>query len=158
MLTIQGKITSNSTENGKQLVTVSNEEETKIVVLQDTYLIDAETGFRMMPEEMLGREVRAYIKGGETAAILTISEQAVANYAEIEAIEKQADGNLLVTTDEGSRVVTISKEAEISPWLTRNIVMLQDLQVGSKVLLYYDLMTMSLPAQAYTEKVILLAK
>ena len=98
MLTIQGKITSNSMENGKQLVTVSNEEETKIVVLQDTYLIDAETGFRMMPEEMLGREVRAYIKGGETAAILTISEQAVANYAEIEAIEKQADGNLLVTT------------------------------------------------------------
>jgi len=158
LLTIQGKITSNSMENGKQLVTVSNEEETKIVVLQDAYLIDAETGFRMMPEEMLGREVRSYIKGGETAAILTISEQAVANYAEIEAIEKQADGNLLVTTDDGSRVVTISKEAEISPWLTRNIVMLQDLQVGSKVLLYYDLMTMSLPAQAYTEKVILLAK
>ena len=158
MLMIQGKILFINIETDKQTVTVEVEGETKVFALQDTYLIDGETGFRIDAKELRGREVRIYVKDEQAAAILTMTEQNIAHYAEIESLEKEADGSLNVVTDGGSRVVTISKEAEIRPWLTRNIVMLQDLQVGSKVLLYYDLMTMSLPAQAYTEKVILLAK
>lgn len=158
MLTIRGKVTLISTENDKQTMTISNEFTTKQFNLQDTYLFDAVTGYRLQLEEMLDREVTVYAKEQTAAAVVTVSDTGIANYAEIEAAAVLEDGNLQVVTDDGSRIVTISKEAEIRPWLTRNIVMLPDIQTGCKVILYYDLLTMSLPAQAYTEKVILLAQ
>ena len=82
--------------------------------------------------------------------------QGASNYAFIEAITDNADGSRTVTTDHGNRRVTILADAEVTPFRSRNIVTLQDLRVGDAVVLYYDVMTLSIPAQASTNRVVLL--
>ncbi len=82
--------------------------------------------------------------------------QGMPNYAVIEAIADNEDGSRTVTTNNGERTVTIAADASVMPFRTRTIVTLQDLCVGDVVALYYDVMTLSLPAQAGTDKVVVL--
>ena len=76
-------------------------------------------------------------------------------YTVIEAVTETEDG-IRLTTENGGMWVTVAKDAQVSPFRTRNIVTAQDLQPGAQVVLYYDVVAMSYPGQAYTERVVLL--
>ena len=78
-------------------------------------------------------------------------------YTEVEDVEKTDDG-IVIITENGSKEITVPAEAEVAPFRTRNIVRLEDVVKGSKVLLWYDMMTMSIPAYATSEKVVILAQ
>ena len=69
------------------------------------------------------------------------------NHHKIEAIEHDGD-NLVLTVDGGGLYVTLTEDTELDAWLTRQIVVLDEFQVGDEVLLWYGFVAMSFPAQA----------
>lgn len=72
----------------------------------------------------------------------------------VNKVETDNDGNLTVYDNEKDIVLTVGKDASVKPYMTKNIVKLQDITVGSKILAWYDIVTLSIPAQAYTDKVV----
>ena len=76
------------------------------------------------------------------------------NLINVNKVETDNDGNLTVYDNEKDTVLTVGKDASVKPYMTKNIVKLQDITVGSKILAWYDAVTLSIPAQAYTDKVV----
>lgn len=145
-----------------------NEGESMIFHIDEsTYVLDAENALPMDLEKRTNDMVSVYYGPAVTMSIPAQSH-AVAifgnakaeldfpRYAAVEAVEKLDNGDIRVTTDGGSRIVTLGKDMPISPYLTKNIVTLNDVQKGSQMVLWYDVMTLSMPAQATAQKAVLL--
>lgn len=142
--------------------------DTMIFYIDDnTYLIDAMTGIPMDLDKRTTDQVSVYYgpavtmsipaKSTATAIIGNIAQDAsYPRYAKVEAVETLDNGDIAVTTDSGSRIVTLGKDMPISPFVTKNIVSIHDITKGSELVLWYDVMTLSLPAQANAEKAVLL--
>ena len=137
-------------------------------VNNETFFIDAMTGAPMDLDKRTTDGVSVYYGPAVTMSIPAQSPAAAVigniaegatypRYAKVEAVEKLSDGGLLITTDAGSRVITLGKDMPITPFKTKNIVSLADVTVGSELALWYDVMTLSLPAQATADKAVLLA-
>lgn len=78
------------------------------------------------------------------------------NLINVSEIKKNEDGSIAVTDLSKQIIVTISKDALVSPYKTKNIVTLDDIKVGSSLLAWYDIVALSLPGQSRTDKVVLL--
>ena len=68
----------------------------------------------------------------------------------IEKIEEGEDGERKLTVDNGGLIVTLNEETELQAWLTRQIVVLDEFQVGDEVVVWlaHGIMGMSFPAHA----------
>lgn len=132
-----------------------------------TYMIDADG---VSAFDIAGRTSDKVIVSHDTAMTRSIPAQTFAYaivgnvkedlgnpvYTEVESVEKTEDG-IIITTDNGSLLIHVSADAKVTPFLTKNIVRLEDVTAGSKVLLWYDAVMQSLPAQAASERVVILA-
>lgn len=58
----------------------------------------------------------------------------------------------------GSRNITVNQNTRVVPFVTKNIVSMSDITVGSEVLLSYDVITLSDPGLATADKVVLLSQ
>ncbi|MDR2940180.1 MAG: copper amine oxidase N-terminal domain-containing protein [Clostridiales bacterium] len=76
-------------------------------------------------------------------------------YAQVEALEKE-NGELKATILNGSIIVTINKDTQLSPYLTRNIVTMDMIDVGSKLLIWYPAVNLSMPGKATAQKALYL--
>ncbi|MBY7024654.1 hypothetical protein HYI08_05430 [Clostridium botulinum] len=81
----------------------------------------------------------------------------VPNYIEVQNIVKNDDGSVTVTSDDGLLQATLDKDTNMSPYLTRNIVTTDNIEVGSKLVLWtkYDangVQTLQLPEKVNVEK------
>ena len=66
----------------------------------------------------------------------------------IEAIEPSEDGeSLKLTVDNGDLIVSLDKDTQLMAHLTRQVVVLDEFQVGDEVLLWYGIVAQSHPAQ-----------
>lgn len=95
---------------------------------------------------------------GQTNAYLIVSNVAQGggvSLINVDEVTADEEGNLKVTDNDKNVVVTIAKDASVKPYKTKNIVRLDDIQKGSKILCWYDIMTMSIPAYASTDKVVI---
>lgn len=155
-------------------VTEVNEQENYILVKteqrdirfnldENTWLMDGQTGFPITLAELKDKEVAV---SHSLAMTMSLPPQSYAyavitkgdsmpNFAVIEEVEKTENG-VRLTTDNGGMWVTVSNEAQISPFRTRNIVTIEDLQPGAQVVLYYDIVAASYPGQASTDRVVLM--
>ncbi len=155
-------------------VTEVNEQENYILVKteqrdirfnldENTWLMDGQTGFPITLAELKDKEVAV---SHSLAMTMSLPPQSYAyavitkgdsmpNFAVIEEVEKTENG-VRLTTDNGGMWVTVSNEARISPFRTRNIVTIEDLQPGAQVVLYYDIVAASYPGQASTDRVVLM--
>lgn len=79
-----------------------------------------------------------------------------AMYHEIEALQKNSDGSVTVTTDNGGLHLTIEKDAAVSSYDSGKTVTLADLKAGDKIMAWYGMVAESYPAQAGTKQVMLL--
>lgn len=128
-----------------------------------TWVID-ENGLPIALKDLKGKEVVVSHSQAMTmslparcnATAVMVKGDVTPNYAVVEAVSKNADGSVTLTTDSGSRLVTVNKDASISPYLTKNLVFIDNLKVGDEVVLYYDIMALSYPGQAGTDRVLLL--
>lgn len=131
--------------------------------VNSTWLVGAD-GIPTALKDLNGKEVivahspatTMSIPAKSSAIAVMVKGDVMPNYAVIENVTNNADGSVTFTTDNGSRLVTVSKDAKVSPFMTRNLVYLDALKSGDKVVLYYDIMALSYPAQAHTNKVVLL--
>ncbi len=129
----------------------------------DTWLVDGQTGTPLTIADLEGKEVAV---SHSMAMTMSIPAQSYAyavitkgdvtpNFVIIEEVTATEDG-VRLTTENGGMWVTISKDAQVTPFRTRNIVSIEDLQPGAQVVLYYDVVAMSYPGQAATDRVVLL--
>lgn len=129
-----------------------------------TWLVDGATGTPIALKDLKGKEVVVAHSQAMTMSLppkcnakaIMVQGDVGSNYAVIEKVVKNNDGTVTLTTDNGSRLVTVGKDAVVTPFKTRNIVTMDMLKAGDEVVLYYDVMALSYPAQAYTNRVVLL--
>lgn len=116
---------------------------------ESTYILDAENGLPVAQEELqIGSSFEAYLGPAMTMSlppqttpvmvIVNIPEDSSApQYAvAAEALKESTGGYVLEATD--GRSYTITPDAEVTPFLTRNIVTLEDISEGSRCLLWLD--------------------
>lgn len=77
---------------------------------------------------------------------------AAPNYLEIQSVLSQDEESVTLSTDHSVNLI-VNGDCEITPYLTKNIVIAADLVPGTKVLAWYDVVTLSEPAQAVPTKV-----
>lgn len=130
---------------------LSSAGEMVITFSPETPIFDAETGNPVdMTEAETGTVVYAYIGDAMTMSEPPITNgqlffvhvndvSAVPVYTEIESVEKSAenDGAVLVKAEDGV-AYTVSDETRILPYLTRNIVTMDDLEAGKKCAIWAD--------------------
>ena len=148
-----------------QNILVKNEQtEIQFNLDEKTWLVDGEKGTTIDLADLKGKEVvvahsmattRSLPPQSYAYAVVTKGE-VTPNYAIVEAVEAGKDGAVRLTTNNGGMWVTVTEKADIKPLATKDIVTLEDLQPGAQVILYYDIVALSYPGQAYTDRVVLL--
>ena len=131
-----------------------------------TAVIDANT---VLPLDLKNRESDMVMVTYSNAMTMSIPPQAYAFaivgniksemgnpiFTIVEDVKTSEDG-IVIVTEGGMKEITVPSNAQVSPYMTRNIVTLADIKAGSNVLLWYDMMTMSIPAYATSEKVVVM--
>lgn len=149
------------------MVNTMDGEEIQFNTSEFTQVIDANT---VLPLNLKERETDLVMVTYANAMTMSLPPQAYA-FAIIGNIKsemgnpmftiveevKTTDNGIVIVTDGGMKEITVPSNAQVSPYLTRNIVTLADIKEGSNVLLWYDMMTMSIPAFATSEKVVVMA-
>lgn len=98
---------------------------------------------RSIPAQSTASLVAANIEKGGGVNLIKVSE-----------VTEDKDGNVTVYDEEKELFLTIAKGATVKPYMTKNIVRLSDIVEGTTLVAWYDTVSLSLPAQAYTEKVV----
>jgi hypothetical protein len=154
--------------------TADSGEEIVLNVSPQTYVADAATGAPAALNDRTNDHVIAYYSAAMTRSMPPQSNAVLilcnvpagedglppANmplYWRVESLEA-GEGSVRVTVDGGGLFVTIPQEAPISPFLTKNIAVLDDIEVGSDLLLWYPFVAESFPAQATADKTVILGK
>lgn len=146
--------------------TTMDGEEIQFNTSELTQVIDANT---VLPLDLKERETDLVMVTYSNAMTMSIPPQAYAfaiigniksemgnpMFTIVEEVKESEDG-IVVVTEGGMKEITIMANAQVSPYLTRNIVTLADIKKGSNLLLWYDMMTMSIPAYASTERVVVM--
>ena len=125
---------------GEMVVTVDPEH---------TRILDGENGYPVELSELNeGEAVFVYIGPAATmseppmvnASLILCkipSDLRVPDYVHVTAMEEQADGSYLLSGDNGIQYL-VPADCEILPFLTRNVVTLQDVQAGGSCLIWSD--------------------
>lgn len=78
-------------------------------------------------------------------------------YAEVKSIEAGEEGSFTFASKDGLyEIVYAEGSTEVAPFATRNIVTVADIKEGSRILVYSDIMTMSIPALVPSNKIVIL--
>lgn len=150
---------------GENSILVKNDQtEIQFNLDESTWLVDGQQGIPVALQDLQGKEVVVSHSMAMTRSLppqsyayaVIIKGDVTPNYAIVEEVADSEIGAVRLTTNNGGMWVTVAKDAEITPLKTKNIVTVQDLQPGAEVLLYYDMVALSYPGQAGTDRVVLL--
>lgn len=136
---------------------------------KDTLWMDTQTGIPVLESDVaVGDKIYIYHDDCMTAsnppqtkaqAILTNldKQHAPAKLLTVESLKRNSDGSIRVlANDNGSSIyVTLPADIPISPLQTRNIVSLDDIQLGTRFFAWYDQAAMSLPGQTTAYRAVL---
>lgn len=137
-------------------------------ISEETVLIDSEQAAAFSLSDLkVGDSVFAVYSSIMTRSIPAQSAAALiatntdkggaVNLVKADSVETDSEGNLVITDNGQDLIVTMAKDALLRPYQTKNIVKLADVTAGSTLVLWYDAVTLSLPAQAAAEKGILVS-
>lgn len=85
-----------------------------------------------------------------------VSEADMAMYHEVEAVEKQADGRVRITTDNGSLYIFADQKTKLVSYQDNGSVNLETLQAGDRIMAWYMVVLLSYPGQANPSSIMLL--
>ena len=157
-----GTVQEVNTEENYVLVRTA-QDDIRFNIDENTWLMDGVTGTPVTLADLEGKNVAVSHSMAMTMSLpaqsyayaVIIEGDVMPNYAIIEDVTVTEDG-VRLTTENGGMWVTVVNDAQVSPFRTRNIVTVQDLQPGAEVVLYYNAVAMSYPGQASTDRVVLL--
>ena len=115
-------------------------------------------------DELTGKEVMAIVSPAMTRSlppqtnayyILAESEGHMPIYFEVGEVTKEGAFVNAMSAD-GNYRFSVNNTFDANPFLTKNIVKADELRVGDKILVYSDIMTLSIPAHLQPSKITLL--
>ena len=158
------------TETADDYILGTTEEKTQVQfnISEDTVLIDSVSKNAISANDIKAGEkisvdyssIMTHSLPPQTHAnlIATNTEKGgLLNLTYVSKAEKNEKGDLVITDDTTNTVITVSKDASYRPYKTKNIVRADDVKPGTVAVLWYDAVTLSIPAQAYTENVVIVS-
>lgn len=129
------------------------------VVDRDTYVVDGKSGKLRLPHALkVGQQVTAYYSAKMTrslppqshamAIVIGAPDEGIAAYFEVVQAAKSADGSCVTLLNANNDLIATVDAAACSDFAK--------IKRGDKLLLWYDVVTMSMPAQCNPGKVIIL--
>lgn len=155
----EGRILIN-TENGEFIINTNEESQ---IMNTETAPIDIATVKEGAEVSVFANSATALSLPPQTFGHIVMvkeSEEAPAAplFIDVATAGADEDGNYEVMSTDGMYLIRISEETQVLPFRTRNIVRKEDITEGSTILVYADIMTMSIPAQVPANKVYLMPK
>ncbi len=153
--------------------TSANEDPTDGVILhvsQETWIVDSVSGLPLsLADIKAGDQIIAYhspamtrsLPPQTTAKVLLVNppqDRGAGTYVKVAQLTRREDGSIRVLNDNGDLVLTILPDTPISPFRTKNIVTIDNVEEGSEMIAYFDVMALSYPAQAGADRVVLFPK
>ena len=136
-----------------------------LVVGPETAILDAVTGApRPFADLQENETLYAYVGPAMTMSLPPVASAQVVlcgipadfgapTYAEVQAVRGRGDGGVDAYVT-GDVILHLSADTELTAYRTKNIVGLDDIRPGVRLLSWYDIVTLSLPAQATPAKVL----
>ena len=154
-------------ENTRVLLQVGEREEILLWVSTSTPIIDSVTGLPLGVEHLKKGETVWVTSGSAMALSQPSSVEALAIVAHVDKDKAPAlflragsvipyENGVQVNSACGEYRLLLSQETEIRPYRTKNMVSVEDVVPGSDFFAWFDVMTLSLPAQAVPSLVVLL--
>ncbi len=152
-------------ENGRLLVMV-NDMEVALNTSEKTFVLDAKTGLpATLTNLKVGDLLYVYYSPAMTrslppqsfaTAIITQVEKDKIHpsFFIVKEVVSRNEKEVRVLNEAGDLIATITKDMPLSPFKTKQIVALQDIQVGSQLFIWYDIVAMSYPGQTHAQKTI----
>jgi len=164
-VSIEGYI-ENETDDTIEIASQDGNDRVILNITSETYIVDAESGTPLSLEDLGSGRVIAYygpIVGLSEPPVSTallilgnISEDTIPpRFGEVEAISVM-DDEVIVTIRSGTMLVTIERGIQIDPLFTRNNVTIDDIEVGSHLLIWYPIVSASRSGQATATRVVIL--
>ncbi|MBQ1947153.1 MAG: copper amine oxidase N-terminal domain-containing protein [Clostridia bacterium] len=162
---IEASVVSYDAEN-TALTVLSGEEELVLMIAENTVIIDAATGIPASVENLsAGTKIIAYHDIMMTMsippqtpalAIITGTENGCNRFfMEVASISVGEEG-YTVTDTNGNYILNFTEEVALTPYRTRNIVTVNNIEVGDRLVFTTDILTMSIPAVANPSEIILI--
>lgn len=155
-------------EIGDDYIVVKSDEgrEIQLNISENTVIIDSETANAFSAKDIKAEDelfvqyssvMTRSIPPQTNAEFIAVNvDKGSANLINVDSVSNDEEGNLLVTDNSANIVLTIAKDASVTPYMTKNIVRAADIVPGTKIVAWYDMVTMSIPAYANTDKVVLI--
>jgi len=160
-ISVTGYIYEYETQASLTVVPLDGGDHVTFEITEATYIVDAATGTGLDLSELENGRVIVYALSESDEAVLilgNVSEDAISpRFGRVEAIENTDDG-VIVTVDNGSLLVAISRDSRIDPFMTRNIVTVENIEEGSDLLMWFPMLALSYPAQAYSQRTVILSR
>lgn len=165
---IMAKGENNTTNSVLVKTTAENPQEIILHLSDETVLMDTQTGAPVVFSALkTGEKVFVYHDAAMTrslppqthaqAILVNLPAQgSPAHLLTAESVTTGPDGKVTITAENGTVLVTIGKDTPISPLMTKNIVKNSDIHMGTRIFAWYDIVALSMPAQAQATKVVVL--
>ncbi len=88
--------------------------------------------------------------------LANIQKKAPAKLIKVQEIANSENGSLKITDTDNQYVVGVTKDTVLLPYRTRQIVTMDSIEKGDYILVWSEIMTMSIPAQMTADSVVLL--
>lgn len=149
------------------LVKTTDEQEIQLNLGADTLIVNNETGAAAALSDIKeGDKIYAYYSKAMTRSLppqsacelilVGVGENTPASLHEVGTVSTNEEGMTEVLTADGSMIIRMDDKTTYAPYKTKNIVTKADLTEGTRFLAWYDIVAMSYPGQAYTQKVVIL--
>lgn len=149
------------------LVKTTDEQDIQLNLSADTMIVNNETGAAAALSDIKeGDKIYAYYSKAMTRSLppqsacelilVGVGENTPASLHEVGTVSTNDEGMTEVLTADGSMIIRMNDKTTYAPYKTKNIVTKADLTEGTRFLAWYDIVAMSYPGQAYTQKVVIL--
>lgn len=149
------------------LVKTTDEQDIQLNLSADTLIVNNETGAAAALSDIKeGDKIYAYYSKAMTLSLppqsacelilVGVGENTPASLHEVGTVSTNEEGMTEVLTADGSMIIRMDDKTTYAPYKTKNIVTKADLTEGTCFLAWYDIVAMSYPGQAYTQKVVIL--
>lgn len=149
------------------LVKTTDEQDIQLNLGADTLIVNNETGAAAALSDIReGDKIYAYYSKAMTRSLppqsacelilVGVGENTPASLHEVGTVSTNEEGMTEVLTADGSIIIRMDDKTTYAPYKTKNIVTKADLTEGTRFLAWYDIVAMSYPGQAYTQKVVIL--
>lgn len=149
------------------LVKTADEQDIQLNLGADTLIVNNETGAAAALSDIKeGDKIYAYYSKAMTRSLppqsacelilVGVGENTPASLHEVGTVTTNEEGMTEVLTADGSMIIRMDDKTTYAPYKTKNIVTKADLTEGTRFLAWYDIVAMSYPGQAYTQKVVIL--